>query len=133
MELLGRLAEEYVIEFEKIRLPIKGDDIKSVSDIDVTAGYDIISFESDSSKEYDRYIEVKSYNDVVGFFWSKNEVEISRQKGKKYYLYLVDRSKMRDKKYMPIIVNDPYNNIYCNPNEWEKTCTDWYIVKMQSV
>ena len=79
----GVQAEEFVLEFENIRLekhPLRSQ-IRRISNFDIGAGYDIVSFEGLDSKSLDRFIEVKSYNKIPEFFWSKNEVRTSEIKG----------------------------------------------------
>jgi hypothetical protein len=102
------MAEHFVLDFEIQRL---GKDFASrvriISDIDVGAGYDIISFESNESQEYDRFIEVKATSNSQGFFWSSNEYETAKLKGPRYYLYLVDLRKIRRDDYVPLIIKDP--------------------------
>lgn len=89
-EKSGELAERFVLEFEKKRLPASlRSKIRIISSIDVTAGYDIVSFESGDSLEIDRFIEVKAINHEKQFFWSQNEYEVAKLKGNSYYLYLV--------------------------------------------
>lgn len=75
----GEMAEKFVLEFEKQRLNNKVG-IEWISPYDVAAGYDILSFHDSSSKENDRYIEVKSF--IYGnpyFYWSKNEKKIAEK------------------------------------------------------
>lgn len=107
-EIAGEMAEHFVLDFEIQRL---GKDFAScvriISDIDVGAGYDIISFESNESQEYDRFIEVKATSNSQGFFWSSNEYETAKLKGPRYYLYLVDLRKIRRDDYVPLIIKDP--------------------------
>lgn len=118
-EAQGRLAEEFVVEFEKRRLMWceKSNQVKQISDLDVTAGYDIISFNSSESNSYDRFIEVKSFSYVQSFYWSKNEMNVAREKREKYFLYLVDMSKYQLTGYEPIIVQNPYEKI-TKTNDW---------------
>lgn len=106
-ELIGEKAELFVLEFEKNRLgrPL-GSKIKRISEIDVAAGYDIISFNSIESKELDRFIEVKAISSF-GFYWSKNEYETAKLKGCTYYLYLVDLHKINRPDYVPEIIQNP--------------------------
>ena len=92
----------------------------------INAGYDIISFDSLQSKEMDRFIEVKSFSRKPEFYWSKNELTTSELKRKKYYLYLVDRSKMDNPQYQPIIIQDPYNNVFHN-TDWKKDAQNWLV------
>lgn len=79
---------------------------RRISEVDVTAGYDIISYDSVKSKETDRFIEVKAIS-TSGFYWSKNEYETAKLKGETYYLYLVDLHKINQPDYMPEIVQNP--------------------------
>ena len=58
--------------------------VRRISEVDVTAGYDIISYNSIKSKETDRFIEVKARSSS-GFYWSKNEYETAKLKGEPYY------------------------------------------------
>jgi Domain of unknown function (DUF3883) len=77
----GQDAERFVLKYEITRL----EDIKEVicvADYSVSEGYDIASFNSTNSLLHDRFIEVKSYSGKPKFYWSKNEVETSRIKGK---------------------------------------------------
>lgn len=106
-ELIGEKAEQFVLEFEKNRLgaPLAGK-VRRISEVDVTAGYDIISYNSVKSKETDRFIEVKAISSS-GFYWSKNEYETAKLKGETYYLYLVDLHKINQPDYMPEIVQNP--------------------------
>ena len=88
----GHEAEKFVCEFERSRLkhhPQK-DKIKIISRINVRAGFDIISFNSTDSSEFDRFIEVKSYSRRKGFYLSKNEAQTAELRGDSYFIYLVD-------------------------------------------
>ena len=106
-ELIGEKAELFVLEFEKNRLgvPLAGK-VRRISEVDVTAGYDIISYNSVKSKEADRFIEVKAISSS-GFYWSKNEYETAKLIGEAYYLYLVDLHKINQSGYVPEIVQNP--------------------------
>lgn len=110
-EKQGEMAELFVLEYEKKRISnaILNKKIKRVSVIDVAAGYDIVSYDSDEAVGYDRFIEVKSYVGSPHFYWSSNEIETAKLYGNKYYIYLVDVSKIADEKYVPDII--------CNPEE----------------
>src|SRR6266568_1698343 len=46
---------------------------------DVAAGFDIVSFETEFSLMYDRFVEVKSYKGQVCFYWSRNEFETAKR------------------------------------------------------
>lgn len=110
-ELAGEEAELFVLEYEKKRLGVPlSEKVRRISEIDVEAGYDIVSFESLQSQEPDRFIEVKAVSDA-GFYWSKNEYEIARLKGDKYYLYLVELTRISQKDYLPLIIQNPAVNV----------------------
>ena len=102
----GIESEEFVLKFEEQRLGFKKD-IERVSLIDDTAGYDIASFEKNTDREFNRFIEVKSYERRLGFYWTKNEKRIAEYLKEKYYIYLVDRSQILDSGYIPIIIKNP--------------------------
>lgn len=127
----GLEAELYVIEFEFKRL--KGmkrkEQIIHISEIDVTAGYDIASFNKAFEQEHNRFIEVKSYKGRLGFYWSKNEVEIAKQKKDNYFIYLVDRNRLSEKNYIPISIKNPYSEVYMN-KVWAKEAQSWYIYRL---
>lgn len=108
----GLKAEEFVEAYERRRLPSKAESIKRISDIDVTAGYDIISFSSDSSEQYDRFIEVKSYVGSEHFFWSENEFDVAKIKGDRYVLCLVNFERINEEGYEPLFIIDPYKEIF---------------------
>lgn len=116
----GEEAEEFVLAFEKDRLKQSSNHKKviKISDYDVAAGYDVVSFEDGDSEIHDRFIEVKSYVGDFNFFWSENEIEVSRRKSKQYFLYLVDRDKMNQSGYIPEIIQDPYTTVY-NDDKWD--------------
>ena len=110
-ELAGEKAELFVLSFEKARIgqPLC-DKIKRISEIDASAGYDIVSFNSSQAQVLDRFIEVKVISSE-GFYWSKNEYEIAKLKDKMYYLYLVELSRVGEPGYTPEMIQDPASNI----------------------
>jgi hypothetical protein len=109
---IGELAEQFVLEFERKRLPADmRDKIRIISSIDVTAGYDIVSYETETSTEIDRFIEVKAVNREMEFYWSENEYEIARLKGTRYYLYLVDLTSIDQENYKPMMICNPANSV----------------------
>lgn len=118
-EKQGEAAEQFVLEYEKKRLDKSQENkIKQISKIDVSAGFDIISFSSSRSKEYDRYIEVKSYlNSDIHFYWSKVEINTAKKLSDNYYIYIVDINKMKEEGYNPRIIKNPYKVIFSN-EEW---------------
>ena len=90
--ILGRAGEEFVLEFERLRLIQSGREklaqrIEHVSASgDDGAGFDIRSFEENGR---DRLIEVKTtaYAKGTPFFVSRNEVSVSQQRKNEYFLY----------------------------------------------
>ena len=114
----GRLAEEYVVKYEQKRL-LWGKNsvkVKQISDIDVTAGYDIVSFQDNESTCIDRFIEVKSYYKTPSFFWSGNEIDTAKRLGSSYYLYLIDFEKYLLDDYEPFIICNPATVIIQSEN-----------------
>ena len=113
-ELAGETAEQYVLSYEKARIgqPLC-ERIKRISEIDVSAGYDIVSFDSNKSQEPDRFIEVKAISNA-GFYWSRNEYEIAKLKGEKYYLYLVELHRVNEPGYTLEMIKDPASNVMGN-------------------
>ena len=112
----GLEAEEFVLELERNRLPLKAYKIKRISDFDVAAGYDIVSYYSNESMKYDRFIEVKCYLGKPHFYWSENECDTARQKGSKYILCLVDYTRIKEPGYTPQYIRNPYDDIFTNEN-----------------
>ncbi|MCL2797553.1 MAG: DUF3883 domain-containing protein [Firmicutes bacterium] len=106
----GATAEAFVMRYEKQRLS-NSLEPKLISSIDVSAGYDIVSFNSLSSTSYDRFIEVKSFQYNVRFFWSVNEMEVAKVLEEKYFLYLIDMRKIHENGYSPMIIQNPYVNL----------------------
>lgn len=125
--LAGEKAEEFVLKYEQRRLgkPIS-EKIKIISDIDVSAGYDIVSFESNKSKQCDRLIEVKAVKKDMGFFWSSNEYETAKLEGERYYLYLVDLSQIDKEDYSPFIICNPAITVM-QSDKWLIETESFYI------
>lgn len=112
----GLEAEEFVLRLERNRLPGKAYRIKRISDFDVTAGYDIASYETETSEKYDRFVEVKCYLGKPHFYWSENECDVAKQKGEKYILCLVDYTRIGESSYQPQYIQNPYNVIFSDDN-----------------
>lgn len=112
-ELQGEAAEVYALEYEVLRLAdsLLAQRVKRISEIDVSAGYDIVSFENELSSEYDRFIEVKSYVGQPHFYWSKNEVEVAMLYGDKYFIYMVSAEKAGKPGYSPTVIRNPAKSI----------------------
>lgn len=127
-ELHGKNAEEFVLRYELQRLSHHNnkDKIKVISDIDMAAGYDIISFNTMESIKHDRFIEVKSFVKNMNFYWTSNEINCAKRKRHDYFVYLVDRDKMIDNKYEPTIIQNPYITIF-QSNNWLKREELWHV------
>ena len=90
---LGLAGEKLVVEHEIQRLTDLGliDLAKRVEHVAISSdgdGYDVLSFDDYGVK---KYIEVKTTKQSKGtaFFISRNEVEVSREKGEQYWIYRV--------------------------------------------
>jgi len=126
-EKIGRAAEEAVLEYEKARLsefPHVVDKIEHIAIKDVSAGYDIKSYEHHRDGSFTpRLIEVKAVSSWdYHFYWTKNEIDTSILNGTDYYLYLlpVYTKNEFDLKNMKQI-RDPFMNVYNNKNIWTPT------------
>ena len=64
--------------------------VRRVSEYNINAGYDVISFNTDGSV---RYIEVKSAKTFkIQFYWSAAEIQFAKAHPGEYWLYFVPRS-----------------------------------------
>jgi hypothetical protein len=91
---IGEKAEIATMEYEKKRLRGLGTKEEIINQIcrisipDASAGYDIASFEKGGT-EHDRFIEVKgTTSNTANFYWSENELDVSKKNGDKYFVYL---------------------------------------------
>ena len=124
-QINGEEAERFVLDFERKRLEYKIG-IDWVVEYSIAEGYDISSFQSTKSPINDCFIEVKSYEGNPYFFWSRNEIDISRIKGESYFLYLVDRGMMLNREYKPLIIQNPFKNVLSN-DDWLKQVEKYKI------
>lgn len=115
---LGAQAEHAIIEFEKQRLRKLGrfaqaELVKRISAINVSAGYDIESFDGDTDVIFpDRFIEVKATQGTeIRFYWSFNEIRIAKKKKNSYWIYMLREFKENDLKFSPVMINNPARNI----------------------
>ena len=122
----GEIGEEFVLEFERKRLSQIADRIKRISDVDVSAGYDIVSRKTYESVQADRFIEVKTYKGEVHFYWSENEIRTAKLYGERYVLALVDFTRIKEIGYSPRFIEDPARNLL-NSKEWLATPTSYYM------
>lgn len=121
----GIEGEQFVLTFEKKRLFNKSG-IIWVAEYSVAEGFDILSFNTTDSLENDRYIEVKSYSKNPYFYWSKNEIDVAHKKANNYFLYLIDRDKITQSDYEPIIIQNPIIHILKNA-QWIKEIENYRI------
>lgn len=132
-ELLGKEAELFVLSFEQQRLnnhPLLND-IQRISEKYVNAGYDIESYNKTSSLFIDRFIEVKSYSENVVFYWSQNEIETAKELTEKYFLYLVDRTRILEAGYTPKIIQNPFQSVLDN-DFWKREPQSWKFSLVES-
>lgn len=117
-QALGLFAEKVIVKFEKQRLKILGlglqaDLVNQISQFDSTAGFDVESFTTDSI-ECDRFIEVKASRDSnLRFYWTKNEFEVAKRLGERYWIYFVggfkEAATLAD--IVPIMINNPVSRL----------------------
>ena len=126
----GYAAEQFVLQYELKRLEGHPNinKVKIISQLDVNAGYDIVSYDSLDSTKVDRFIEVKSYSKSYGFYWTSNELNVAKEKENSYNLYIVDSKKINSENYVPEIYNNPFNSIF-NSEKWKKKEKVYYITK----
>jgi hypothetical protein len=121
----GIEAEKFVLAFENKRLGEK--QIDWVAQYIVNEGYDIASYNRIDDLEYNRFIEVKSYEGKIPYFyWSRNEVDVAKRKSEKYWIYLVNRAEMNNKDYEPIMKQNPIESVLNNEN-WDKQVENYKI------
>lgn len=127
-EEAGKLAELFVLEHERNKLNghPEIEKVIRIADYFTNAGYDIESFLDHDSIVIDKFIEVKSYEGEISFYWSKNEVEKAKELGGKYFLYLVDRSRMTNQDYEPKQFPNPYKKIF-ESDIWKRETENWKI------
>lgn len=115
----GERGELFVMEYEKKRIsdPKTQSMIQRISTIDVAAGFDIVSLNSNESERPDRFIEVKTYKGAEHFNWSDNERDKASVMGDSYFLYLVDDDLINKDGYEPIIIANPAKVIF-DSGEW---------------
>ncbi|HVR90558.1 MAG TPA: DUF3883 domain-containing protein [Novosphingobium sp.] len=108
-EAAGRVAEDWALAWERSRLASHPflESVRSISDDNAGAGFDIISFDGPRALSHDRFIEVKGYADEFSFFWSSNEIEAARSLRMRYWLYLIDRRRISAPGYQPELIQDP--------------------------
>lgn len=126
-KIYGIEAEKYVLDFEFNRLN-RCKKIDWVAEYVVNKGYDIASYNSEIDEFPNRFIEVKSYNgDIPYFYWSRNEIDVAKRKLNEYWLYLVNRSEISLKEYRPKMIQNPIESVL-NNSEWIKEVDKYKII-----
>lgn len=89
---IGELGEQYVLKYEiehlrEIDKPGLASKVKQVSTEDVSAGYDVLSYDNNGSE---KYIEVKtSKAKYANFEWTANELAMAKYYSSAYWIYRV--------------------------------------------
>lgn len=108
-KIRGNKAELFVMNFEEAKLKKTDYSPRRVSQENVGLGYDIESYETDGTN---LFIEVKSLKNSKMFYWSKNEIEVSRRLGKHYLIYTIQFNKESEPVKIKELIIDPYNEIF---------------------
>ena len=132
---IGLQAELAIIKYEQNRLkdyPHLQNKIEHVSQDYVSAGYDILSYDiQDENRSKRRHIEVKAVSlHSYEFYISRNEIETARRFCDTYYLYLLPV--LGDNKFdfdRMLIVQDPYDKLIQNENDWIKEIESYKFIK----
>jgi len=135
---VGDIAENIVLESEKSRLKkeesaeSESSLVQIISGTDVTAGYDIESFDGPTvDLEFNRHIEVKgSVNHDVSFYWSVGEIKKSLELGNTYWIYFVsgiDRKNLSHTGEIIKIPNPGYEVL--ETGKYSSNCTKYHITK----
>ena len=122
---LGTLAEKCILQYEHARLSRESEIqslIEYVAEDSVDAGYDILSYELPLSGNQiiPRLIEVKAVSPkTFKFYFSKKEMDIAKQMGKKYHLYLLPVLHNSDFDISSLkIIKDPINHLFNHQEGW---------------
>lgn len=134
---IGETAELCVMEYERERL--KGSKnlssmIEHVALIDISSGYDILSWELACGGEENipRYIEVKavSASNNYRFYWSRNEVAAATKFGDKYFIYLVPRYKFEFDTNNIIVIRNPSVEVF-GSDRWDALVESYSVCKIK--
>lgn len=120
---LGKKGEDIVVEYEKMRLIIKGredlvDKVKPTREIAGNAErFDVLSYDEYGNE---KYIEVKTtkggFNNL--FHISENEVKFSQEYADKYYLYRVYNFNVKTMSADLKIIKGPVNRDILEPTNY---------------
>jgi hypothetical protein len=122
-EEIGKISERIALDFERNRLRSIGCELEAklvqrVSELDVGAGYDIISYNRQNDGLMpDRFIEVKgSRGNNLRFYWTRNEIERAKVLGQKYWIYFIGGIETKSELHFtaPVLIQDPYSSVWKN-------------------
>ena len=121
-KIRGEMAEKYVMDYELDKLKKLKLKPFQVSKYNVSAGYDIDSY---NLKKEKIFIEVKSIiKDSI--YWTHNEINTSKRLLDKYFIYCV---KFKNGKPYNIekIIDSPFNEIFINNVFTKKSTGDYQV------
>ena len=121
---IGLLAEEFIYKYEKEKV-FKIDRSlmpEHVSKEDVSAGYDILSYEKINNEVKKIFIEVKAVSSSnFKFYLSNGEYQTSLKYKDNYFLYLLPVDHTIDGKFSEhniLKINNLELNLHANKSEW---------------
>lgn len=138
---IGEIAEEIVLEFEKIRLtqlncPREVSKINQISMLNTNAGYDIESFEKSEFGVNDIFIEVKgTTKKELNFYWSANEIKVAEELQDRYWLYYVSEIDRETRKspHEPKRIRNPFKTIFNDDSFIKEQEITFHITKIDSI
>ena len=104
----GEVAETFIFNQESDKLKNTGNTPIHMSFINIKAGYDILTY---NEKGEEIYLEVKALTSNGEFYWSTNEINISKYYKDKYFLVLVNVENLTKCRVVKTI-KDPSNVIF---------------------
>lgn len=139
-KIIGQIAEEIVLKYEKFLLISNGlieesKNVRQISDDYSNAGYDIESFSTKTLDNFpDKFIEVKgSTGKNLDFHWSINEIDTAKKHGENYWIYFISQINVpsRSSPNEPIKISDPFKNIFSNPS-YQKDIEGYHVRRKSS-
>jgi len=121
---IGLLAEEFVFKIEKEKIYKFDQSLlpEHVSKLDVSAGFDILSYQKNEDRIKKIFIEVKAVSSSnFKFYLSNSEFQTSLKYKDDYFLYLlpVDHTVVEKFNNSNILrINDLENNLFKNKVNW---------------
>lgn len=121
---IGLLAEEFVFKIEKEKIYKFDQSLlpEHVSKLDVSAGFDILSYQKNNDEIKKIFIEVKAVSSSnFKFYLSNSEFQTSLKYKDDYFLYLlpVDHTVVEKFNKSNILkINDLENNLFKNKINW---------------